>query len=285
MMQTYLFDDNGDLWDAKSRRLAEVLQASIGGDELLNYVIRNLGFVGISEASDSVRIRLRPSVVSQTAFSALLYWLHDRPIKRVLLSLLGTDWSHELLGSRDEAVQRLMASVPFKSEDREGDFLRQTRPLDDLPTGGPLRALLAHWSETGGKFDRERAAPLLENALDRRFVLVEAASHSPSVYFKDVGRGLAQLADYWLSQSINLRVEDQPDYAYGKWVSDIYREVIATGKPSLEEIDAVVTWPENRRESFRYRRLVVPFRGLRNSNLALSATVIDLDVNLRRKPG
>ena len=50
-MQTYLFDDNGDVRDAKSRRLAEVLQASIGGDELLNYVIRNLGFVGISEAS------------------------------------------------------------------------------------------------------------------------------------------------------------------------------------------------------------------------------------------
>jgi hypothetical protein len=226
-MQTYLFDDNGDLWDAKSRRLAEVLQASIGGDELLNYVIRNLGFVGISEASDSVRIRLRPSVVSQTAFSALLYWLHDRPIKRVLLSLLGTEWSHELLGSRDEAV----------------------------------------------------------HALDRRFVLVEAASHSPSVYFKDVGSGLAKLAEYWLSQAINLRVEDQPDYAYGKWVSGIYREVIATGKPSLEEIDAVITWPENRRENFRYHRLVVPFRGPRNSNLALSATVIDLDVNLRRKPG
>jgi hypothetical protein len=283
-MQSFVFDDRGDAWDAKSRSLAEALQASIGGEELLNYVIRNLGFVGITESSDSVRIRLRPTMVSQMAFSALLYWLHDRPIQRVLLSLLDSEWSHELLRSREEVVHRLMTRVTFKAEGREGDFLRNTRPLEELPSTSPLRALLSAWSECGGRYDRERIGPLLDNALDQRFVLVEAATGSPSVYFKDVGRGLTKLVAFWHSQTINLRVEDQPDYAYGKWVSSLYREVMATRRPSLEEIDAILTWPDKRRESFRYKRLVVPFRGERDSNLALSATVIDLDVNLRRKP-
>ena len=158
-MQTFLFDDQGEIWDAKSHRLAEVLQASLRGEALVDYVIRNLGFVAVTQSNESLRIRVRPSVVSQTAFGALVYWLHDRPIERVLLSFFGTEWTHELVRSRDEVAQRLMARMPFKADDRTGDFLKETLPLHDLPLASPLRALLRAWSECGGKFDRERLTP------------------------------------------------------------------------------------------------------------------------------
>jgi hypothetical protein len=284
-MKTFLFDDQGDTWDATSRKLANALCASIAGTELANYAIRNLGYIAVSESNGSVRVRLRPAVVSQMAFSALLYWLHDRLIERVLLSFLGGEWTHELMRSREEAVKRLMTRVTFNADDRDGDFLRRTRPLHAMPSASPLRALLRFWSESGGKYDRERLSPVLDKALDRRFVLVEAAGNSSSLYFKDVGRGLTTLAEFWLSHATTLRVEDQPDYAYGKWVSSIYREVLASGEPSFEEIDAIINWPEDPyRKSYRYRRLVVPFSGERNSTMVLSATLMDLDVNLRRKP-
>lgn len=282
--QDIVFDDLGEMWDAKSPALAESLQASLRGDALVDYVVRNLGFVALCDHNGSISVRLRPKVVSQMAFGALLYWLHDRPVRRVLLSLQATGWSHELLPSREAAVQRLMCAIKFNADDREGDFLSRTRPFDALPPSSPLRALLNAWSESGGKYDRERLSPLLDVALDRRFVLVEGAQRSNSLFFKDVGEGLATLAEFWLAHKTVLRVEDQPDYAYGKWVSGIYREVLETGKPSLEEIDAVITWPENQRRSYRYRRLVVPFKGEGDSTLVLSATIVDPDVNLRRKP-
>jgi hypothetical protein len=282
-MHTYLFDDRGDMWDAKSRRLAEVLQASIGGDELIDYVIRNLGFVSIAEGKDSVRIRLRPSVVSQVAFSALLYWLHDQPIQRVLLSLLDTEWSHELLRSREETVQRLMSCITFHAGDRIGDFLERKRSLQVLPSTSPLRAVVDIWSQCAGKFDRERFFPVLEKALNRQFVLVEANNDTPSLYFKDIGSGLPKLSEYCLPPNVNLRVEDQPDYAYGKWVSGLYRDVLTTGEPTLQEIDAVIRWPENPRKNYRYRRLVLPCKSEGNSTMLLGVTQLDPLINLRAK--
>ena len=48
MMQTYLFDDKGELWDGKSRRLADALHASLSSDDLLKYVVRNLGFIAVT---------------------------------------------------------------------------------------------------------------------------------------------------------------------------------------------------------------------------------------------
>jgi hypothetical protein len=53
MMQTFLFDDKGETWDAKSPGLAEALQASLSGDELSKYVVKNLGFVSATASSVS----------------------------------------------------------------------------------------------------------------------------------------------------------------------------------------------------------------------------------------
>ena len=67
--------------------LAEALQASLSGDELSKYVVRNLGFVAASKSDGSVRLRLRPAVVSPTALSALLL-LAARPDHRASADLL-----------------------------------------------------------------------------------------------------------------------------------------------------------------------------------------------------
>ena len=65
----------------------------------------------------------------------------------------------------------------------------------------------------------------------------------------------------------------------------LYREVCQDARAQLEDIDAVITWPQQPRKSYRYRRLVVPFEGERNSTMLLSATLMDPDINLRVKPG
>jgi len=284
-MQNLLFDDRGEVWDAKSTRLAETLHASLSVEELAKYVVRNMGYIAATETGGSVQIRLRPSVVSPTAMSAVLYWLYDQTIERVLISFLDDDWTHALVRTVDEAVKALLERVKFNAADREGDFLLQPMPLHDLPDTSPLHAVLAAWSESGGRFNRERLYPLLDRALNGRFVLFENTANSPHVRVKDVGKGLGQSAAFWLSRTKGLRVEDQPDYAYGKWVAEAYRQVLSTREPSLEDVDAVITWPQQPRISYRYRRLLVPLKERNSSStLILSATVIDPSVNLRRKP-
>ena len=182
MMQTYLFDDKGELWDGKSRQLADALHASLSSEDLLKYVVRNLGFIAVTENGGSLRLQLRPAVVSQMALGGLLYWLHDHDIERVLISSLDEEWSHELVRTREEAVRRLLACVRVNLEDRQGDFLNQPQPLHHLQRSSPLRGLLEAWAECDGKYDRERLHPVIQRAVNGRFVLVEASRNSPSLF-------------------------------------------------------------------------------------------------------
>jgi hypothetical protein len=284
-MRSVVFDDRGELWDARSRGLAGDLNASISGEELVEYTIRNLGFVAVKEMGGSLRISLRPAVVSPIAFSALLYWLHDRVVERVLISFLDHEWSHEMLRSRQDAVRKLMSRIDLGQGTRNGDFLQRDLPLESLQQASPLKGVLDMWAASGGQFDRERLTPLLESALNGRFVLVEASPEKPSFVIKDVGGGLTKPAKYWLGRSIGNRVEDQPDYDYGKWIAGFYRQVVTAGAPSLSDVDAVINWPQHSRQSFRYRRLVVPFNGTGSSTLLLGASLADPGINLRVKPG
>lgn len=285
VMRCVLLDDRGAEWDAGSSLLAEALQASIAGEELTSYAVRNLGFVAVSDNERAARIRLRPAVVSPIAFSALLYWLHDHPRERCVLSFLDNDWSHEVVGGSNEAVHRLMQRVTVRTHDREGDFLQAPRPLYSLAQRSPLRAMLNIWSESNGVFDGERLHPLLEKALDGRFVMVEVASDSANLVIKNIGSGLRKPAQHWLARSIGLRVEDQPDYAYGKWVARSYRNVINSGEPDLGDVDAVISWPQQSRQSFRYQRLLLPFKTADNSAVLLGATLADPSIDLRVKAG
>ena len=284
-MRSVVFDDQGEAWDAKSsHQLARDLHASIGGEELVDYVIRNLGFIAAKDIGGSVRISLRPAVVSPIAFSALMYWLYDRRADRVLISFCEGEWSHEMLRSRDEAVRRLMGRVDFGQGSRDGDFLQEHLPLESLPPSSPLREVLDIWRSTGGKFDRERLAPLLERAVQGRYVLAEATPNRCSLLIKDIGNGLRTPAHHWLSRSIGHRVEDQPDYAYGKWVAGAYRDVLSKGQPHLGDVDAVIRFPQEARLRFRYRRLLLPFTEDGQSPIVLCTSLVDQDINLRIKP-
>ena len=286
-MRSVVFDDQGEVWDARSsHQLARDLHASIGGEELVDYVIRNLGFIAAKENSGSVRISLRPAVVSPIAFSALMYWLYDRKADRVLISFCDGEWSHEMTSSRDEAVRRLMARVDFGQGARDGDFLQENLPLESLPASSPLREVLHMWRAADGKFDRDQLAPLLERALEGRFVLAEAAPNASSLLIKDIGSGLRRPAHHWLSRSIGHRVEDQPDYAYGKWVAGTYRDVLTKGQPDLGDVDAVIRFPHEACLRFRYRRLLLPCTvDDGKSPIILCTSLVDPDIDLRIKPG
>ena len=284
MMQTLLFDDKGETWDANSPSLAEALQASLSGDELSKYVVKNLGFVAATESDGSVRLRLRPAVVSPTALSALFYWLHDQTIERVLISCLDGEWSHELVRSCDEAMRSAAGA-------RKVHHARSRRRLPQqacgLCTSCSVPVRCAPRSMPGrqprAEYDAEVIRPSLQKALDDRFVLVEAPDGSPDLLIKDVGSGLTRLAEYWLSRARGLRVEDQPDYAYGKWVARLYQQALCCGEPLLEDVDAVVMWPNQPRQSYRYRRLVLPFKRSGGSTVLLGTTLHDPDIDLRVK--
>ena len=153
--------------------LADALQASIAGDELANYAVRNLGLrrrqrerrLGCASACG-------PAVVSPIAFSALLYWLHDRPKSTASDLVPGRASGRTRCSARatTSCAGCCSASRPAADE-REGDFLQvAASAAPAVAASSPLRGVLSIWSDSGGKYDRERLHPLLEKALNGRFV-------------------------------------------------------------------------------------------------------------------
>jgi hypothetical protein len=146
-MQNIVFDDSGEMWDAKSYRLVEMLQASLYGEELLNYAVKNLGFVVVNDSKGSLRIRVRPSVVSPMAFSGFLYWLLDRSVERVLLSILDkTGWTHEMFGDKQDAPEPPAAMLPSPTTKIE-----RAIPAQAAPNWITCRPVLYAASPTSGR--------------------------------------------------------------------------------------------------------------------------------------
>ncbi|RDJ94273.1 hypothetical protein B4Q13_15665, partial [Lacticaseibacillus rhamnosus] len=75
---------------------------------------------------------------------------------------------------------------------------------------------------------------------NEQITAIADAVHQRIYIINDVGSGLTRLAEYWLSRARGLRVEDQPDYAYGKWVARLYQQALSCGEPLLEDVDALV---------------------------------------------
>ena len=192
-----------------------------------------------------------------------------------------------MMRSRDEAVRKLMARVDFGQGARDGDFLQEDLPLDGLPANlaaeGRARSM---WRASGGKFDRERLAPLLERALNGRFVLVEASPERPS--HGDQGcRQRPVQARRILARTLDRQSRRGPARLRLRQVD---RQLLPRGgdaraRRSLGNVDAVINWPQQSRRSFRYQRLLVPFSGDGNSTMLMAASLADPAINLRVKPG
>ena len=216
------------------------------------------------------------------AFSGLLYWLLERPVERVLVSIMDKGgWSHELFGEKQDAVNGLLRSCGPTYEDRAGEFLRKRRDLAQLPSSSPLRGLLNIWSETFHLDQREQLWSITREALKGRYALLKLTERSPNLVFQEIGPGFLSFNDTWLSQAPGLRLEDQIDFAYGKWLASTYKDAMNAGGPCLEDVDAIINRPDGGRRRVRYRRLILTGQKKKGPLSVLSASIIDDSIDLR----
>lgn len=287
-MRSLLIDDKGEIQSASSFALRQSLDASIGGLEFRDFVVRNLGYIAITEMSGSIRLQLRPRVVSAVAFGAAMYWLADCKTDRIVVSRHDDSvWHDEIFGDRDSALSRVIDLVASGQNQRKKDFLRRRQCLKSLVPASPLRALLDRWSELTRTYDRERLAPVLTSAAQDRFLVVEGEPCQATMLIRDVGRGYPIVDNRWLVRAVGSRVQDLPDYDYGRWVADAYRDALEVNEPFLEEMDAIVDTTRHGRTRLRYRRIILPF-DLDDGRVALLGSSeldhsIDLRVEVRKK--
>jgi hypothetical protein len=281
-MPLVLIDDQGKLWDSCSGKLQAALETRLSGQDLAEYCIKNLGFVAVKQGDSSLQVWLRPTHVAPIALAAVLFWLAEQKTARTGVSCYGDHgWSHAIHGSIQAAIQAIVAAVNSAHAQRQ-DAVRSLRQEPDrLPNSSPLRASLEHWVASLGQLPRGELERVTGQVVDSRYIVLHAPSWSPRIVIREVGQGMPECAKQWLSRAIGMRLEDQPDTAYGGVCADAYRQAKDRGQPILDDVDAFVEWPGFGRQRRRYRRLILPFQGAGGDVYLLGTSLEDPRIDLR----
>lgn len=276
-MWPILIDDSGRHWDARSLALRRLLRASLDDRELAQFAILNLGFIAVTSEGAGVRIRIRPAVAAPAALGALYLWLHKRSPRRAVVSWYDDRWHDEIIGWSKNGWQRLTAilecpKLPIRN------FSRRRTSISRLPAENPLRHLL----EDSSRAVRCVANPQsLPDLLRRRYVLLTEDGNG-ELRVSDFGSTMMSRSKWWRRQARGHRIDDMPDWSYGRWVGDAYREARETGRPLLEDVRAVIEWPEAGTFSHSYWRLIVPLVAAGQPTRLLGVTVDNGEIGVHK---
>jgi hypothetical protein len=280
-MQTIILDDHGHGWDAQSPTLRRFLHCPLPDFDFLTYVIENLGFVAVTQVSpNAARIRFRPETASQVGIAAALYRVADMGLERVIISH-PHNFVERLFSNFTEAAAYITEQLATHNQHPFSAFKSREQPIELLAgTNGPLSSLLQKWMHSNQIYDSATLASTVEETLNARFMVVEPVNGRLTIV--DVGSGFEAFGKSWQENARGLPIEEQQDYDYGRWAQGMYRSVLDSGRPRLDQVDATIRRPHrNDRVRVRYRRLILPFTCERRSGTCLlGASVVDRTIDL-----
>ena len=284
-MTTIVLDDSGRAWDAGSQTLRATMHCPYPDFEFLDYVVDNLGFVVVTTLSPrAVRLRFRPKVVSQVSLGAALFALAKRrDVDRIVVSHHRKGCSDELFGSLKQAVLRIEELISSAPNSDPPAFVNAERDVRSLVgANNALSLLLRSWIEHD-IYDPPVLAELLHGRLHDRYMIVEGHQ----LTMAEIGDGFPSYDRYWREHARGLTIDNQPDYAYGRWTRELFKGVLEKWRPRLDDIDALIRRPwHGDIIRARYRCLLLPYRsGPSGLPSVLSASIIDDSIDFRTVPG
>jgi hypothetical protein len=277
----FIVDDNGSVWERPFQRIKQALCCELNDSKFTKYAIKNLGFVHMRTTRHGLVISLRPRVTHPMAFAAAVYLLWDFPDERVIVSTLDDSWNYVVCRSHCDAVNRLVTAFTRTATATSFDFLRRLRRIEDVPKDTSFARLLGCWANGTTAFDIDQLSVVFHKILRGRFALVAPQSDGHTLIIEDWGYSFHSYDHRWLAIARGLRFEDQPDYRYGCAAAGAYREVLHSGQPLLEDVDAIVSRPRRGRQRIQYVRLILPIRTLRGETRLLSTSLMDPTIDLR----
>jgi len=263
-----LIDDQGGISDKLPLSLGDGARSRARDVEPLDYAILKLGFIELMTFGDHVRVRLYPRLVSDPALATLCFWLNERAPSKVTLRWYDGCW-HDHVSNWGRTGLRCVSRL-FDSGTDSQRFERDAISPDALGSDNPLLRLFESWSWHPTDFDRSR--DILHRLNDRFVLLEEDADHELRIC--QIGRTMMSRSPSWKRNAIGLRVDDLPDWRYGQWVAEAYREVARDGKPLVEKVAASIQWEERGDVMFHsYWRVILPLKERGMSTLLLGATL------------
>jgi hypothetical protein len=277
----FIVDDNGEVWRAPFDGLRLALGCNANADVFIPYVVRNLGFLRLVQKPHGLVVTLRPSATNPVTFASALFLISDFGSQRVVLSYLEDPPLHVLCCGTAEAREKLLCAMDQAEDAREASFVSERRSLDDVPANSAIFKLLAFWGECRGTFDDEQLTTTLKAILRDRFALLSSHASGKTLIIENWGYGISSFGSNWLDMCRGLQFEDQPDYRYGRAAAVAYREVLSSGEPLFDCVDAITSNAGHGKRRIAYHRLIVPLRKPNCQPWLLSTSLLDASIDLR----
>jgi hypothetical protein len=276
-----LIDDQGQVWDGSSRQLRHAYDSPYSGGEFSDYAVVNLGFIATNVYGHSAQIRLRPTFTADAAFDSLYRWLLSRRFDRVVITWLGDTWKNEMLRSNQAALIRLDDLIEVAKRDRPDEFLSRNMTEPTVRDPDVMQNLFKNWPQLSANLNEAEMRRLLEPLLGHRYVVVKGQRDAKNLVFSEFGGGIFANYEVWRSCAIGAPIQEQPDRLYGRWVADAYKDAVLMNAPRLDQVDAIVRWPQEGRLRMRYKRLIVPIKVSDQEIHLLGGSVVDDRIDLR----
>lgn len=263
MAHTTLIDEQGEPWLAGAPELRRRLGTVPVGADLSDHAVQEHGFVMMRERPGSLQVSLRPERVRRPTLATLFYRLAEVRPQRLVLSYLGRDWQHEVVGNAHEAMLRVEDLVASSAGWHPGagyTVQRHSLVMRRHPSLQELAPLLAVWHLAAGRSPCPLPEVLGRLGFLNRSVIVRNPARSGRMVFEHRGKSFTFYQPCWNLLAMGRDVEDQPDLDYGKHTARCYREAFAEDAPRFESIDAVIRTPGREVRRSRFDRLILPWR-------------------------
>lgn len=283
-MSTSLIDPSGDVWPGVTPQLAKKLQSSLSGQQLADYLVRNLGWAHVRSGTNVFVVRCRPTLMTEAALVTLLFQIHDAASETVYaIEIVSKGGASQLLRDRDQVTNILASLTAPLSAHR---FWRGQRfILSELPAAASPFGKVHHQIQSliAQSDDLERIASVISELLGTRWSISEF-DHTTADW-KELfnGGGFTPFNPSYSSRRRGAWLSDYTDDGeYVRWVTDNRRRVSERQTAEFADIDAIVTFERVGEARLRYKRLSLPVVRRTGECAILTAAVTDNSIDLRK---
>jgi hypothetical protein len=274
-----VYDEHGRVWPADSPELREAVGITVEDFDLVEFVVRNFGWIEVKHEGARLLVRLSPRMAQSRALDQLYELLAIAPVTNVVvLTRVRQDWEQEVRPSGLDAAAHISALV--NAADHEGlqRFTSTRQPLTVLfkDKGSRLADMLHGTRQLLGeetpdnctRFASADPAGLMCVSVG----LKTTAQDMLSWQWQHVGAGLRFYTPEERRRMVGSGLEQGPDREYGAFCARAYDRAASAGGPLVEDIRALVFRRHGPPVESRYRRLLVPFNGAEGDPIILVAS-------------
>ncbi|WP_341705109.1 hypothetical protein [Ferrovibrio sp.] len=258
----YLVDTSGRWWRWPSETLAERLGYPDPDFDLAAYAARNLGYVWLEVRADVTLLQFRAGMLSDAVLAALRPYLvkaiREKPVGLVYFA---SGWLEEAFFDSAPLLERIGELATLREPRMRDLFIR--KPYDPIRWSKSgqtdLSSLFDIWRFTDGTYSEPIQRYLRNSGLITRTVMLNGENDG-NLSIMYGGGGFSVYDSFSFASTVGRSIADQPDRAYGAWVTQSYAACRGNGDPQIDDIDAIVEEPGHDPRRRRYQRLILRWK-------------------------